>query len=129
MSRPSWVHWAKNIFRKNHLQTCSKHVWTLLGKFLDIFEISKIFRFFEFFRSLDPPGCTGQKKSPPDMFKTCLDIFGIAFGLFWKFENFSIFFNLDPPWHSRRKLILYFEFFDFLPLFFRLPFPALNSVS
>ena len=35
-----------NFFRKNHLKTSSRLVWTLLGKFLDTFEFSNFFRFF-----------------------------------------------------------------------------------
>ncbi len=34
---------GKNFFRKNHLKTCSKHVWTLLGTILGILGILKIF--------------------------------------------------------------------------------------
>ncbi len=34
---------GKKLFRKNHLKTCSKHVWTLLGTILGILGISKIF--------------------------------------------------------------------------------------
>ena len=46
------------------------------------------------------------------MFKTCCDTFGNNFGHFWNFEKFSICLNLDRPWYSRRKLILYFQFFN-----------------
>ncbi len=28
---------GKNFFRENHLKTCSKHIWTLLGTILGIF--------------------------------------------------------------------------------------------
>ncbi len=34
---------GKKLFRKNHLKTCSKHVWTLLGTILGILGISKNF--------------------------------------------------------------------------------------
>ncbi len=34
---------GKKIFRKKHLKTCSKHVWTLLGTILGILGILKIF--------------------------------------------------------------------------------------
>ncbi len=34
---------GKKLFRKNHLKTCSKHVWTLLGTISGILGISKIF--------------------------------------------------------------------------------------
>ncbi len=34
---------GKKLFRKNHLKTCSKHVWTLLGTILGILGILKNF--------------------------------------------------------------------------------------
>ncbi len=34
---------GKKVFRKNHLKTCSKHVWTVLGTILGILGILKIF--------------------------------------------------------------------------------------
>ncbi len=34
---------GQKFFRKNHLKTCSKHVWTLLGTILGILGILKIF--------------------------------------------------------------------------------------
>ncbi len=37
---------GKKIFRKIHLKTCSKHVWTLLGTILGILRILKILSFF-----------------------------------------------------------------------------------
>ncbi len=43
LTRPSMEHWAKKFFRKNHLKTCSKHVWTLLGTILGILGLLKIF--------------------------------------------------------------------------------------
>ena len=83
---PPWNTGQKKIFRKNRPKTCLKHVWTLLGKILGFVAILKIFDFFENFRRLDPPWHNGQKnfskKSPQNMFKTCLDTFGNDFGHF-----------------------------------------------
>ena len=44
---PSRVHWA-SFFWESYLKTSSRLVWTLLRTFLDTFEVSKFFRFFEF---------------------------------------------------------------------------------
>ena len=77
------------FFRKNHLKTISKLVWTLSGTFLDTFEISNFFRFFfRIFPSFDHRGCTGQiflpKKLPRSIIKTCLSFSGNVFGHFEK---------------------------------------------
>ncbi len=43
LTRPVHGTLGKNFFRKNHLKTCSKHVWTLLETILGILGILKIF--------------------------------------------------------------------------------------
>ena len=56
-SLPSRVHWPKNF-----VKITSKHVWTILETFLDIFENLNSFPFlWNFFES---PGCTGQRVFP-----------------------------------------------------------------
>ena len=56
-SLPSRVHWPKNLEK-----ITSKHVWTILETFLDIFENLNSFRFlWNFFES---PRCTGQSFFP-----------------------------------------------------------------
>ena len=92
-----------NFFRKNHLKTSSKLVWTLLGKFLDTFEFSNFFRFFfRIFPSFDPRGCTGQfvftKKTTSKLVQNVFELFGERFWAFWKkmkvfpfFWRFSMF--------------------------------------
>ena len=93
-SRPSRVQWTKNFN-----EIASKHVWTLLGTFLDTFEFSNCFRFFfRIFPSFDPTGCTGQEKIE----KITSSKFGHflkRFSGFWNFEIFSIF--VDFSWVSR----------------------------
>ena len=69
-----------NFFPENYLKTSLKFVWTLLGPFLDTFEISNFCRFFfRIFPSFDPPACTGQiffsRKIPQNNFNTCLKNF------------------------------------------------------
>ena len=95
-----------NFFRKNHLKTSSKLVWTLLGKFLDTFEFSNFFDFFiEFFQVSTLKGALVNlflpKKLAQSMFKTCLNFLGNVFGHFekkWKFFLFSdVFPCFDPP--------------------------------
>ena len=88
--------WAKVFFRKNCPKTCSKHVWTLLGTILGIFEFLKFFDFLKFFEDSTLHGTLGKiffsKKLPLNMFKTRLNTFGSHFGQFWNFEIFLIFF-------------------------------------
>ena len=108
-----------NFFRKNHLKTSSKLVWTLLGKFLDTFEFSNFFDFFfEFFQVSTLEGALVNlflpKKLPQSMFKTCLNFLGNVFGhfekkmkvfpFFWRFSMFrpsrvhwAIFFSRKIP--------------------------------
>ena len=95
-----------NFFRKNHLKTSSKLVWTLLGKFLDTFEFSNFFDFFfDFFQVSTLKGALVNlflpKKLAQSMFKTCLNFLGNVFGHFekkWKFFLFSdVFPCFDPP--------------------------------
>ena len=60
-----------NSFPENYLKTSLKFVWTLLGPFLDTFEISNFCRFFfRIFPSFDPPACTGQIFFPEKYLKT-----------------------------------------------------------
>ena len=60
---------GKKFFRKNHLKTSSKHVWTLLGMILGIFGFLKFFWFFlKIFEDSTLHGTLGKiffrKKSP-----------------------------------------------------------------
>ena len=52
--------WAKVFFRKNCPKTCSKHVWTLLGTILGIFEFLKFFDFLKFFEDSTLHGTLGK---------------------------------------------------------------------
>ena len=84
----SWVHWAL-FFRESYLKTSSKQVWTLLGTFLDTFEISKVRFFFIFLHFSTLQGMMISKNH----LVTCLNTVGYVFGHFWKTEIFSIFFE------------------------------------
>ena len=92
----SWVHWAL-FFQEIYLKTSSKHVWRLLGTFLDTFQISKVHFFFIFLHFSTLQGMMISKNH----MVTCLNTVGYVFGHFWKTEMFSIFFwffsSLDPP--------------------------------
>ena len=80
----SWVHWAL-FFLESYLKTSSKHVWTLLGTFLDTFEIPKLRFYFDFVPIFDPAGHDDSKKSPRNMFEHC-------WVRFWTFlKNWNIF--------------------------------------
>ena len=82
----SWVHWAL-FFRESYLKTSSKHVWRLLGTFLDTSEISN-FRFcFHFIPIFDPSEHDDFKKSPGNMFEHC-------WVPFWTFLKIWFFFRL-----------------------------------
>ena len=93
----SWVHWAL-FFRESYLKTSSKQVWTLLGTFLDTFQILKVRFFFHFSPFFDPAGHDDFKKNH---LVTCLNTVGYVFGHFWKFEFLFDFFwsfsSRDPP--------------------------------
>ena len=99
-SRPSRVQWTKNFN-----EITSKHVWTLLGTFLDTFEISNCFRFFfEFFQVSTLQGALGTfffEKKPQNKFKTCLDTFGNVFGYLEFWEIFAFLWNFSTSLHSR----------------------------
>ena len=95
--RHSWVHWAF-FFGESYLKTSSKQVWTLLGTFLDTFEISKLRFYFAFFSIFRP--CRAwwfQKKSPRNMFEHCWVRFWSFLKLCFFSICISIFSNLDPP--------------------------------
>ena len=92
------------LVKKISKKISSKQIWTLLEMFFGILKIWDFFRFFEFFRLLDPPGCTGRnfspEKIPRGMLKTCLNTFGNVFGHFEKmkvFQLFDFFPSLDLP--------------------------------
>ena len=85
-----------NFSRENYLKTSLKFVWTLLGPFLDTFEISNFCRFFfRIFPSFDPPGCTGQFFNQKNYLEACSKRFwtflGMYLGFLKKNESFSIF--------------------------------------
>ena len=85
------------FFRKNHLKTFSKLVWTLSGTFLDTFEISNCFRsFFEFFQVSTLQGALVTfflpKKSTSKNVENVFEHLWERFWSFWKKnESFSIF--------------------------------------
>ena len=85
-----------NFSRENYLKTSLKFVWTLLGPFLDTFEISNFCRFFfRIFPSFDPPGCTGQFFKQKNYLEACSKRFwtflGMYLGFLKKNESFSLF--------------------------------------
>ena len=87
-----------SFFGESYLKTSSKHVWTLLGTFLDTFEISKLRFYFAFFSIFRP--CRAlwfQKKSPRNMFEHCWVRFWSFLKLCFFSICISIFSNLDPP--------------------------------
>ena len=82
-SRPSRVQWTKNFN-----EITSKHVWTLLGTFLDTFEFSNCFRFFfEFFQVSTLQGALGKKKSKK-LPRASLDTFWNVFRDFETLKSF-----------------------------------------
>ena len=109
-SRPSRVQWTKSFN-----EITSKHVWTLLGTFLDTFEISNCFRFFsEFFQVSTLQGALVnffyQKKLPRRMLKTCLNTFGKDFGHFEKKNKvFKFFLSFSKFRPSRVHWALFFR--------------------
>ncbi len=103
---------GKKLFRKNHLKTCSKHVWTLLGTILGILGILKIFWFFWKFSKTRPSMEHWAKnffeKITP---KHVQNTFGHFWERFWAFLEFWKFFDffenfrrLDPPWNTGQKI-------------------------
>ena len=95
ISLPSRVHWAIFFTGKNtskHVENKFEHFWERIWAFWKL----KAFQFFEFFPSLDLPGCTGQffpRKLPQNKFKICLDTFRTVFGHFWNFKFCRFFFE------------------------------------
>ena len=84
------------FFRKNHLKTISKLVWTLSGTFLDTFQISNFFRFFfEFFQFSTIEGALVKffyRKNYLEACSKCVWPFrGTFLGILKKNESFSIF--------------------------------------
>ena len=71
-----------NFFRENYLKTSLKFVWTLLGSFLDTFEISNFCRFF--FR-------ISRKNYLEACSKRVWTFLGTYLGFLKKNESFSIF--------------------------------------
>ena len=111
-TRLSKEHWAKKLFRKNRLKTCStQRFWTLFGNDLGTFwfwgflQFWKIFDFFENFRRLDPPWNTEldppwqknffERKYPKTCSKHVWTFLGTILGFsailksFWFFWKFS----------------------------------------
>ena len=96
----SRVPWARKEWAKKQL----KSSLDISGNVFRDFESLKVYPFFEIFRILDPPGCTGRnflpEKTPRSMLKTCLNTFGNVFGHFEKmkvFQFFEVFPRLDLP--------------------------------
>ena len=107
--RPSRVHWAF-LFPKTYLKTSWKLIWTILGKFLDTFEIPKLFRFFfEFFPSFDLQGALGKKrmgeKITSKQIWTLLETFFRILKIWIFFPFFEIFRILDPPGCTGRSFL------------------------
>ena len=96
----SRLHWSRKV-RKKSAQNKFGHFWKCFSGFWK----NEIFSFFlNFFRLLDPPGCTGRnfspEKIPRGMLKTCSNTFGNVFGHFEKmkvFQFFEVFPSLDLP--------------------------------
>ena len=86
-----------NFFRKNHLKTSSKLVWTLLGKFLHTFEFSNFFSiFFSNFSKFRPSRvhlsiCFYRKNYLKACSKRVWTFWGTFLGILKKNESFSIF--------------------------------------
>ena len=85
---------GKKIFRNNYPETCSKHVWTVMGTILGLFGILENFWFFWKFSKTRPSMEHWAKKFfeklAQNRFKTRLDSFGNDCGQFWNFESFLI---------------------------------------
>ena len=99
-TRPSKEHWAKKLFRKNRLKTCSTHVWTLLGTILGTFAISKSFWFFWEFSTTRPSKEHWTKKlfrknRPKTYSKHVWTLLGTILGLFGILENFWFFWKFS----------------------------------
>ena len=102
---------GKKFFRKNHLKTSSKHVWTLLGMILGIFGFLKFFWFFWNFSETRPSmeHCTKNffEKITPKLVQNTFGHFWEWFRAFLEFGNFFDFFEnfrrLDPPWNTGQK--------------------------
>ena len=90
---------GKKIFRNNYPETCSKHVWTVMGTILGLFGILENFWFFWKFSKTRPSMEHWAKKFfekiAQNMFKTRLDSFGNDCGQFWNFESFLIFWKFS----------------------------------
>ena len=94
------MHWSRKV-RKKSAQNKFGHFWKCFSGFWknEIFSV-----FLNFFRLLDPPGCTGinflPEKIPRGMLKTCSNTFGNVFVHFEKmkvFQFFEVFPSLDLP--------------------------------
>ena len=100
----------QQFFRKNFLETCSKHVWLLLGTFLGILKNWKFFQLLEVFPSFGSPGCTGQSFFRENYLKTSSKLVWTLLGTFLDTSEISklrfcfpfvpIF---DPAWHDDFK--------------------------
>ena len=93
----SRVPWARKEWAKKQL----KSSLDISGNVFRDFESLKVYPFFEIFRILDPPGCTGRnflpEKTPRSMLKTSLNTFGNVFGHFEKMKVFQ-FLKFFPGW-------------------------------
>ncbi len=81
---------GKKIFRKKHLKTCSKHVWTLLGTILGILGILKIFLIFlKIFEDSTLHGTLGKSfVFEKNTRKHVQNTFGHFWERFWAFLEF-----------------------------------------
>ena len=99
-----WNFWnldhSWNTRKKNSLKKIApKHVHNTFAHFWERFwEFSELWIFLDFLKIFENSTLHGtlgkfffSKKSPQNMFKTCLDTSGNNFGSFWIFENFLIF--------------------------------------
>ena len=85
---------GKKLFLKNCPKTCSKHVWTILGTFLDIFLNFQHWFFWKISKtgpSMKHWAKKNSEKLPQNMFKTSLTTIGNDFRHFWNFEKFWFF--------------------------------------
>ena len=85
-----------NFFSRKNLKTSPKLVWTLLETCLGILNFEKFLHFFEIFRRLYPPGCTGQKIAK----KSHQNMFGQSWKRFWTFLKIWILFDFCGTFSS-----------------------------
>ncbi len=106
---------GKKLFRKNHLKTCSKHVWTLLGTILGSFGFLKFLIFLKVFEDSTLHGTLGksfvfEKKHPKTCSKHVWTLLGTILGSFG-FLKFLIFLKIfeDSTLHGTLGKSFVFE--------------------